>query len=96
MVRREKPRQGWTKIPFVRIIYFHMMVRHREYPNSFSLARHFGVANRTAFRDIVFYRKRLHAPIKFDWDERGFYLTRPYSLEDALIKLIAPKRRKKK
>lgn len=97
MDRSARARIG-NRALFLRMIYFHKMVRDGEYPNANSIVRQFGVSRRTADRDVAFYRAKLRSPILYDRHQKGYYHIRKYSLEDALINLLVKKikRRKRK
>lgn len=48
-----------------------------EYPNCTRMAAEFGVARKTALRDLEFLRDRKGWPIDYDSDRHGYFLSRP-------------------
>ncbi len=69
--------------PFVqRILAIDSAVRGWEWPNARTLARELEVGRRTIQRDLVFLRRRLRAPLKFD-PVRNFKVQRVRRAEES-------------
>lgn len=66
-----------TKPPLTRMNLIHLAIRSNSYPNSKTLAEELEVSRRTILRDIEYMRIFFSAPIRYDYDHRGFYYTEP-------------------
>lgn len=58
---------------FERFYRFDEQVRKRRYPNARWLVDTFEINERTARRNIDFMRDRLHAPLVYDQNRRGYF-----------------------
>lgn len=61
-----------------RIAAIDQFLRNHHCPSSADLAREFGVSERTIYRDIVFLRDRLGAPVHYDTRWRGYRYNSPH------------------
>jgi predicted DNA-binding transcriptional regulator YafY len=53
--------------------WFDRQVRAEKYPNARHLAEKFEISNKTAQRNIEFFRDSLEAPIEYDQSRKGYY-----------------------
>ncbi len=64
-----------------RFMWFHSRVKSEKYPNSRDLCNKFEISPRTAQRTIEFMRDRIHAPLEYDFLNKGYYyLDKSYEL----------------
>lgn len=61
-----------------RITTIDRLLRGNAVPTTADLARELGVSERTVYRDLVFLRDRLGAPVGYDARRRGYRYTRPH------------------
>jgi len=61
-----------------RITAIDRKLRGNQCPTTGDLARELGVSERTVYRDLVFLRDRLGAPLCYDTRRRGYRYTRPH------------------
>lgn len=61
-----------------RITSIDRVLRDGRCPTTSDLAQELGVSERTVYRDLVFLRDRLGAPVVFDGRRRGYRYTRPH------------------
>lgn len=61
-----------------RITAIDRILRGNGWPSSTELARELGVSERTVYRDIVFLRDRLGAPVHYDARRRGYCYNSPH------------------
>lgn len=61
-----------------RITAIDRLLRGNGCPSSGDLARELGVSERTVYRDIVFLRDRLGAPVHYDRRRRGYRYHSPH------------------
>lgn len=64
----------------LRIQWLHTKIAGMSYPNAKRLSERFGISHRQAQRDVDFLRVKLNAPLAFDYNKKGFYYTRDFSL----------------
>ncbi len=70
-----------SKIIYERYLWFHDRVKAGKHPNAGNLAEKFELSRKTAHRDITFMRDRLHAPLVYVPDKRGYaYAEKTYTL----------------
>jgi predicted DNA-binding transcriptional regulator YafY len=62
-----------SKNIYERFIWFDDKVRRGRYPNATKLAEKFEISPKTAQRDIEFMRDRLHCPLEYNKNEKGYY-----------------------
>lgn len=55
-----------------RILWFDQQIRAERLPNARTMAEQFEISTKTAQRTINFIRDRLHAPLVYDSQRRGF------------------------
>lgn len=65
--------------PLERITKIHAEIQRGKYPNCSTLAREFGVVEKTILRDIECMRDRLRMPVAYDPRRHGYYYTEPVS-----------------
>lgn len=58
-----------------RITTIDRVLRNHRWPTAQLLASELGVSERTVYRDIVFLRDRLGAPVAYDPRKRGYFYT---------------------
>ena len=63
-----------------RIQWLHRKICDMSYPNAKRLAERFGISHRQAQRDVDFLRDKMSAPIKYNYDKKGFYYSEKYTL----------------
>ena len=63
-----------------RIQWLHRKICDMSYPNAKRLSERFGISHRQAQRDVDFLRDKLSAPIEYNYEKKGFYYSREYSL----------------
>jgi predicted DNA-binding transcriptional regulator YafY len=56
-----------------RFLWFDDQIRRKRYPNSARLAEEFEISQKTAQRNIDFFRDRFLAPLEFDYKSKGFF-----------------------
>lgn len=61
-----------------RVTAIDRLLRGNQCPSSADLARELGVSERTVYRDIVFLRDRLGAPVHYDARRRGYCYHSPH------------------
>ncbi len=61
-----------------RITVLDRLLRQDSCPSISALACQLGVSERTVFRDLVFLRDRLGAPVSFDSERGGYRYTSPH------------------
>lgn len=74
--RKPKQRRGrvrMTRLMLERFKAIHVEIYNRNYPNSPSLAKRFGVDEKTIDRDIEMMRDRMNLPIETDRKKNGYY-----------------------
>ena len=64
-----------SRSPLQRFAHIDQAVRSGRWPNGPKLATELEVSVRTIYRDIEFMRDRLHAPVSYDANRKGFYYT---------------------
>jgi predicted DNA-binding transcriptional regulator YafY len=82
-----------------RILWFDQQIRAEQFPNARAMAEQFEVSSKTAQRTINFIRDRLHGPIEYDPQRRGFHYREAdfvlsvarFNEEDILVLLLARK-----
>ncbi|WP_045222046.1 helix-turn-helix transcriptional regulator [Desulfonatronum thioautotrophicum] len=82
-----------------RILWFDQQIRAERLPNARTMAEQFEISTKTAQRTINFIRDRLHAPLEYDPQQRGFYYREAdfvlsvvrFNEEDILVLLLARK-----
>lgn len=65
------------RLKYERFVWFHEKVKALTYPNAGHLARYFEVSHRTAQREIEFMRDRLHYPLEYSAESKGYRYTDP-------------------
>lgn len=60
------------KLSFERYRWFHARIISGQFPNAVKLAAEFSISSRQAQRDLEFMKERLHAPLRYNPDRRGF------------------------
>ncbi len=65
------------RLKYERFVWFHEKVKALAYPNANNLARYFEVSHRTAQREIEFMRDRLHYPLEYSAERKGYCYTDP-------------------
>jgi predicted DNA-binding transcriptional regulator YafY len=69
------------RLNYERFLWFHGRVKARAYPNASRLADRFEISCRTAQRDVEFMRDRLHAPLEYSCERKGYtYTDRSFEL----------------
>ncbi len=68
----------------LRIQWLHRKIAELSYPNAKRLSERFGISHRQAQRDVDFLKNKLGAPIRYNFEHKGFYYTTAYSLPVAL------------
>ncbi len=61
-----------------RITWIDRALREGLGPGTAELARELGVSQRTVFRDLVFLKDHLGAPVSYDHDRKGYRYTGPH------------------
>lgn len=69
-----------AKIVYERFIWFEDLVKAKRFPNASKLADRFEVSKKTAQRDIEFMRDRLHCPLIYDSNKKGYYYEQNVSM----------------
>jgi len=64
----------------LRIQWLHRKICDMSYPNAKRLAERFGISHRQAQRDVDFLRDKMFAPIKYNYEKKGFYYSEEYAL----------------
>jgi hypothetical protein len=60
-----------------RVFWIHEQIKGGNFPNSVSVAKHFGVSDKTILRDIEFLRDRWELPIEWDFFRKGYFYSKP-------------------
>jgi len=84
---------------YERFAWFDDQIRRNRYPNAGRLAEHFEISKKQAQRTIAHLRDRLHAPLEYITDRRGYVYTDdsfelprlPATQEEVLAVLLARK-----
>lgn len=70
-----------SKNVYERFVWFDHQARLKRYPNANHLATQFEISSKTAQRDIDFMRDRLHCPLHYDANQKGYcYKDETFSL----------------
>ena len=70
-----KDRKSIPKTALPRIYFIDREIASGKYPNTSTLARDYETGTATISRDIEFMRDMMNAPIKYDYQRRGYYYT---------------------
>lgn len=85
MATRRQPRQplgllrGFprNRHPMLRLLWFDQQLRAKKFPTAQAYAERFEVTQRTAYRDVEYFREQMQLPIGYDPKQRGYYYTEP-------------------
>lgn len=66
-----------TKHPILRLVWFDRQLRAEKYPTARAYAQQFEITERTAYRDVEYFKEQLRLPIGYDPKRRGYCYTEP-------------------